>query len=156
MAMSDHYRGGMTERLIVSIVTCDPATGRIEVVGKDAAVIQIGVKPVPVVFRWPKQGETWMIERVNGNWQLGPLVESPDSAIHVENIQPGEALIQAESLRSPSGERFLTTAHVQLPTYTVATLPSAAGLGGSVVYVSDGAAGAIVRVSNGTTWVNLG
>ena len=42
---------------------------------------------------------------------------------------------------------------VQVPTYTVATAPSAASIAGSLIYVSDGAAGsAILAFSNGTDW----
>ena len=42
---------------------------------------------------------------------------------------------------------------VQVPTYTVATAPSAANIAGSLIYVSDGAAGsAILAFSNGTDW----
>lgn len=40
-----------------------------------------------------------------------------------------------------------------LPTYTVATAPSAAGQTGVIIYVSDGLAGApTVAVSDGTNW----
>jgi uncharacterized protein YaiE (UPF0345 family) len=42
---------------------------------------------------------------------------------------------------------------VQVPTYTVATAPSAASIAGSLIFVSDGAAGsAILAFSNGTDW----
>ena len=42
---------------------------------------------------------------------------------------------------------------VQVPTYTVATAPSAASIAGSLIYVSDGAAGsAILAFSDGTDW----
>ena len=43
---------------------------------------------------------------------------------------------------------------VKVPTYTVATAPSASTAGaGTVVYVSDGAAGsAILAFSDGTNW----
>jgi hypothetical protein len=42
---------------------------------------------------------------------------------------------------------------VQVPTYAVATAPSAASIAGSLIYVSDGAAGAaILAFSNGTDW----
>jgi hypothetical protein len=42
---------------------------------------------------------------------------------------------------------------VQVPTYTVSTAPSAASIAGSLVYVSDGAAGsAILAFSDGTNW----
>lgn len=43
------------------------------------------------------------------------------------------------------------------PTFTVATLPSAATLGaGVIVYVSDGGAGAQARMSTGAAYINLG
>jgi len=43
---------------------------------------------------------------------------------------------------------------VKVPTYTVATAPSAATAGaGTVVYVSDGAAGSVILAfSDGTNW----
>ena len=42
---------------------------------------------------------------------------------------------------------------VQVPTYTVATAPSAASIAGSLIYVSDGAAGSpILAFSDGTNW----
>lgn len=45
---------------------------------------------------------------------------------------------------------------MRLVTVTVATLPTASQWTGAVVYVSDGAAGAKFRGSDGTSWVNLG
>jgi hypothetical protein len=48
------------------------------------------------------------------------------------------------------------TGAIQVPTYTVATAPSAsaAGIAGTLVYVSDGAAGsAILAFSDGTDWL---
>lgn len=48
------------------------------------------------------------------------------------------------------------TGAVKLPTFTVATAPSAATAGaGTIVYVSDGLAGApTVAVSDGTDWIS--
>jgi hypothetical protein len=44
---------------------------------------------------------------------------------------------------------------IDLPTYTVASAPSAAGLTGTIVYVSNGLAGApCIAVSNGTNWIS--
>lgn len=48
------------------------------------------------------------------------------------------------------------TAPLTLMTYTVATLPTAASYPGAIIYVSDGAAGAKFRGSDGSAWVNLG
>lgn len=45
---------------------------------------------------------------------------------------------------------------LELMTYTVATLPTAADYEGSVIYVSDGGAGTKFRGSDGTSWVSLG
>ena len=43
---------------------------------------------------------------------------------------------------------------IKVPTYTVATAPSAASIAGTVVYVSDGAAGSpILTFSDGTDWL---
>jgi hypothetical protein len=43
---------------------------------------------------------------------------------------------------------------VQVPTYTVLTAPSAVGIAGSLIYVSDGALGsAILAFSDGTDWL---
>ena len=43
---------------------------------------------------------------------------------------------------------------VTLPTFTVANAPSAAGLAGTLIYVSNGAAGApVVAFSDGTNWL---
>ena len=42
---------------------------------------------------------------------------------------------------------------ITLPTFTVATAPSAEGLAGTIVFVSDGAAGdPIIAFSDGTDW----
>lgn len=45
---------------------------------------------------------------------------------------------------------------VQFPTYTVANAPSAASIAGTVIYVSNGAAGApVLAFSNGTNWLRV-
>lgn len=47
------------------------------------------------------------------------------------------------------------TGTVTLPAYTVETAPSAADLTGTLIYVSDGLAGApTVAVSDGTDWIS--
>jgi len=44
---------------------------------------------------------------------------------------------------------------IKLPTYTVATAPAATALTGTLIYVSDGLAGApTVAVSDGTDWIS--
>ena len=44
---------------------------------------------------------------------------------------------------------------VDLPTYTVASAPAAAGLTGTLIFVSNGRAGLpTVAVSDGTNWIS--
>lgn len=44
---------------------------------------------------------------------------------------------------------------IKLPTYTVASAPAATGLTGTIIYVSNGLAGApTVAVSDGTDWIS--
>jgi hypothetical protein len=48
------------------------------------------------------------------------------------------------------------TGAVQFPSYTVAGAPSAASLAGTVIYVSNGAAGSpVLAFSNGTNWLRV-
>ncbi len=54
---------------------------------------------------------------------------------------------------SPKGSAYVeTTAPFRLPTYTVATLPSAATFARCMIYVSDGAANKRLAISDGTSW----
>lgn len=56
-------------------------------------------------------------------------------------------------VKSDNGFEGNVVGSAQLPTYTVATAPSAAGLTGTIIYVSDGLAGApTIAVSDGTNW----
>lgn len=108
MPISDHYRGGMTERLLVQILTVDVANGRIEVVGKDAAVIQVGVGgKSPPIFVWPQEKEYWTIIRENSEWSLEHKLEGPGETEYT--ILPGQGQVQAETIWTPSGERLITT-----------------------------------------------
>lgn len=48
------------------------------------------------------------------------------------------------------------TGAVRVPTYTVAGAPSAASLAGTIIYVSNGAAGSpVLAFSNGTNWLRV-
>lgn len=48
------------------------------------------------------------------------------------------------------------TGAIKVPTYTVAGAPSAASLAGTVIYVSNGAAGSpVLAFSNGTNWLRV-
>jgi microcystin-dependent protein len=113
MALSDHYPGGLTERLIVHIITVDPPSGRIEGVGKDAAVIQIGVNRAPMLFRWPVVGEHWTIIRENGSWTLESKIADPDGK-NLGELNPGEAMVQSNTIWTPDGEVLIKTGDTSL------------------------------------------
>lgn len=124
MPLSDHYKGGMTERLLVSIITVDPSTRRVEAVGKDAAVIQVSVGPqFPAMFRWPAQGELWTIVRENGSWQLESRVPGPDDT-PLASLSPGDGLVQSETIWTPSGAKLLRDTDIEGLTTDVSALQS--------------------------------
>jgi len=55
---------------------------------------------------------------------------------------------------SPGGFEGDVTGAITLPTFTVATVPSAEDLTGTIVFVSDGLAGSpTIAVSDGTDWI---
>ena len=55
---------------------------------------------------------------------------------------------------SPGGFEGDVTGAITLPTFTVATAPSAEDLTGTIVFVSDGLAGSpTIAVSDGTDWI---
>lgn len=56
---------------------------------------------------------------------------------------------------STNGFEGNVTGSIQVPTFTVATAPSAVDLAGTVIYVSDGLAGApCLAVSDGADWIS--
>jgi hypothetical protein len=58
-------------------------------------------------------------------------------------------------VRSLNGFEGSVTGTITLPTFTVASAPSAAGLTGTLIYVSNGRAGLpTVAVSDGTNWIS--
>jgi hypothetical protein len=94
MGINDHFAGGVTERLAVKVVTVDPPTGRVEVVGKDAAVIQVSVGPAfNLTFQWPRPNENWTIVRENGYWKLESRFPTPDDALRATDLNPGETFV---------------------------------------------------------------
>lgn len=110
MGVSDHYRSGMVERLLVRIFTVDPPNGRIEVVGKDSAVIQIGINQIPPLFVWPRQSEFWTVVRENGEWNLENKITGPDETL---SAKPGEGVVQAEKIWTPSGDYLITKSELE-------------------------------------------
>ena len=58
-------------------------------------------------------------------------------------------------VRSLNGFEGDVTGTITLPTFTVASAPTATGLTGTLIYVSNGRAGLpTVAVSDGTNWIS--
>lgn len=108
MPINDHYTGGRVERRIGRIVTVDPATKRVEIVGRDAAVIQVSITVIPPVFRWPKEGEVWTIIRENGIWSLESRIEDAEETFPLTNLDPGILRLDAAIILNSNGRRLLT------------------------------------------------
>lgn len=87
MPVSDHYN--RYEKLAVRIITVDTSALRVEGVGKDAAVIQISVSHRPPGFRWPIEGELWIIEREASDWALVSKIEGVEPPF-LRDGEPGD------------------------------------------------------------------
>lgn len=86
---------GLKQR--VKILTVDPKTRRIEGVLKDFGSIQIAVFEVAAHFRWPKEGETWTVQRENNYWMLGSPDEEPGASKTIQDIAPGDTLLGTDN-----------------------------------------------------------
>lgn len=93
----------------VKIITVDPAKRNIEAMLKEGSAIQLQVWDVPPIFRWPRQGEFWTVERTGNYWTLGTLLEHPESEVRIEQLSEGEALITADQIRTETGGYVVTS-----------------------------------------------
>lgn len=106
MPISDHYKGGQTEKMVVTIVTVDPEAGYVEGVGRDAAVIQISLGHIGAYFRMPLEREQWMIRRENGVWVLDSVLEVDQWPKRRNNLVQGQALITATDVFLSTNEKL--------------------------------------------------
>lgn len=76
------------------IITVDPATRRIEGALRDGAMVQIKAVEVSTVFRWPLEGEIWLIRQDDGYWVLDSRMENPQDGLgDVTELNPGDTKI---------------------------------------------------------------
>jgi hypothetical protein len=87
----------------VQIVTCDPRTRRIEGRLKDGAVVPVAIYNTPPFFRWPREGEVWSVIYMGTTPVLGSFQEMEDSSQPVEDLMPGDARIDADTVRLVGG-----------------------------------------------------
>lgn len=82
------------------------------------------------------------------------LAAVQDSAVRTALAEIQDAFF---SLRNElERQALLSLANEPLPEYTVATRPTASTVPRTIIFVSDGGAGAVFQGSDGTSWVNLG
>jgi hypothetical protein len=117
MPISDHY--ARYEKLAVRIITVDTSTMRIEAVGKDAAVIQVSVNNRPAGFRWPIEGEAWIVRREGTEWMLDSKLEDPDH-IALSDGEPGDLMgpdgfIPQHKTKATSGQGLVWTSEGWVP-----------------------------------------
>jgi hypothetical protein len=105
----------------------DPANSIIDVIGHDGAARRLNITSLSALFRWPVEGEEWMIEEQNGQWALGErvLASAPDDRTVDTNIlTPGDIAVDL-----PVGKKIITsnynvTTPAGLPDYRVThTIP---------------------------------
>lgn len=108
------------EKQWCEIISCHPPTRAIEGMLRDGGKIMVSLFEVPPNFRWPRQGETWTVERDRmdpNHWNLCarvhgrvPILDennqlsiSFSEKAPIEDMQPGEARIDAEVITDALG-----------------------------------------------------
>lgn len=109
MAVSDHLKPGLTDRSRVRIMTVDTANRRVEAGLKDGSMIQVAVWDVPNAFRWPIEGEIWIVRRDNGIWVLDrrQQVAADENAFPITQMNPGEMKLDSNIVIDASGRTFV-------------------------------------------------
>ncbi len=104
--------------------------------------------------RWDRRIQIGDVNGIGGTehiWDIDCGTHAA-GAFSIRDDTAGRTIFNADS----AGARAEFLVPLKLPTYTVATRPSAVGIAGAMIYVSDGGAGAVIQASNGAAWVNLG
>jgi hypothetical protein len=105
MPVASKSRG--PDRARVRILTVDPTNRRIDGGLRDGGVIQISVLSSGSLFRWPKEGEQWTVVRRNNTWLLDSLIETGEVNQPIEDLEAGQAKLQATNLCNDEGIPFL-------------------------------------------------
>lgn len=107
--MSVRYKvsTSLSSRRVARIITVDPTNRKIEGQLKDGGLIQISLFDVPPFFVWPQQDEFWIVRQDGNYWKLYNKFDDNDET-KVSSLNPGEAKVAAETIRTPSGKKLVT------------------------------------------------
>lgn len=90
--LADHLTS-RTQRVRITLV--DPSTRQLQGTLRDGASINITVWQVAASFVWPLVGEQWTVTRQSGVWILGQRMEAADGSHSIQDLEPGQAKIDA-------------------------------------------------------------
>lgn len=106
-----------------------------------------GVGKPQMVFFKTTVADKWQISLFDGS-TVGGTID-----MNVTNFTwAGNALVDVATTQTIGGAKTFSLPP-RLPTYTVATVPSAATYARGLAYISDGAGGKKIAYSNGTNWL---
>lgn len=96
------------DRQVVKIITVDPAQRIVEGVLRGRSTTPIEVREIPVAFRWPEVGESWMVHRHGvGSWQLGHRLEMGAQETPIETLEQGQLKLSADEVLDGAGRHLL-------------------------------------------------
>lgn len=121
MSVSTHLKPGLTDKSRVKIMTVDVANRRIEAGIKDGSMIQVAVWEVPEAFRWPIEGEMWIVRRDNGIWMLDKRVQQAQSeTLPITSMSPGQMKLDSTAIFDSQGHQLLAVTAQGLSGHMVA------------------------------------
>lgn len=106
-------RDNITNKQRVRIITCYPEKRTIHAALKDGFVIAVAVVETGAAFRWPKEGEWWVVYRQGTIWYLDKPMERPSGEADalftesegadvggpkIESLQPGDAKLLGDRI----------------------------------------------------------
>lgn len=111
--ISDHTS---STKARVKIMTVDPPTRRIEGVLKDGSMIQIAVWDVPNAFRWPQEGETWLVHKQGTIWVLDNRQQQTqdETSQPVTSMSPGQMILDSTDIITADASKLV----ISLPAAT--------------------------------------
>lgn len=105
----------MGPRRMALITTVHTATRKIEARLKDGGEVQVSLFDIPPMFVWPNVGEYWVIRQDGGYWKLDTKIDNVDHDNKIEDLNPGEAKISADIIKTPSGKSVVTVDNNHTP-----------------------------------------